>query len=31
VQYAIDIWSSKGKMQVKPTADDLIDYDFINE
>ena len=31
VQAAIDIWSSHGKLQVKPTASDLINYSYVNE
>jgi NitT/TauT family transport system substrate-binding protein len=30
VQDAIDIWSSHGKLQVKPTPADLIMYNFVN-
>jgi len=30
VQAAIDIWSSHGKLQVKVTPDDLINYTFVN-
>ena len=30
VKDAIDIWSSKGKMQVKATPEDLIDSSFVN-
>jgi len=30
VDEAIKVWSGKGKMQVKATADDLIDYSFVN-
>jgi NitT/TauT family transport system substrate-binding protein len=31
VQDAIDVWSSHGKMQVKATPEDLIDYSFVND
>jgi len=31
VQEAIDVWSSHGKMQVKTTPDQLIDYDFVSQ
>ena len=31
VQQAIDIWSSHGKLQVKPTPQDLINYTYVNE
>lgn len=31
VQYAIDVWSAKGKMQVKAKPEDLIDYSFVNQ
>jgi NitT/TauT family transport system substrate-binding protein len=31
VKYAIDIWSSKGKMQVQAKPEDLIDYSFVNK
>ena len=31
VESAIDIWSSHGKVQVKVTPDDLINYSFVNE
>jgi NitT/TauT family transport system substrate-binding protein len=27
---AIKVWSGKGKMQVKATPEDLIDYSFVN-
>ncbi len=30
VQEAIDVWSSHGKLQVKVTPDDIIDYKFVN-
>ncbi len=30
VQDAIDIWSSHGKLQVKITPNDIIDYSFVN-
>ncbi|MBW0003805.1 MAG: ABC transporter substrate-binding protein [Hyphomicrobiales bacterium] len=30
VQEAIDVWSSHGKLQVKLTPDDIIDYKFVN-
>ena len=30
VKSAIDIWSSHGKVQVKVTPEDLIDYSFVN-
>jgi NitT/TauT family transport system substrate-binding protein len=30
VQEAIDVWSSHGKLQVKLTPEDIIDYKFIN-
>ncbi|HET6620196.1 MAG TPA: ABC transporter substrate-binding protein [Dongiaceae bacterium] len=30
VKDAIDIWSSKGKVQVKATPEQLIDYSFVN-
>jgi NitT/TauT family transport system substrate-binding protein len=30
VQEAIDIWSSHGKLRVKPSPDDLISYNFVN-
>ena len=30
VQDAIDIWASHGKLQTKPTPDDLILYNFVN-
>jgi len=31
VQQAIDIWSSHGKLQVKLTPDDIINYSFVND
>lgn len=31
VQEAIDVWSSHGKVQVKTTPAQLIDYDFVNQ
>jgi NitT/TauT family transport system substrate-binding protein len=31
VQQAIDIWGSHGRLQVKPTAADLINYNFVNQ
>ena len=31
VKEAIDVWSSHGKIQVKTTPSDLIDYEFVNE
>jgi NitT/TauT family transport system substrate-binding protein len=31
VQEAIDVWSSHGKVQVKTTPDQLINYDFVNQ
>jgi len=31
VQEALDVWSSHGKVQVKTTPDQLIDYDFVNQ
>jgi NitT/TauT family transport system substrate-binding protein len=31
VKYAIDVWSEKGKMQVKATPEDLLDYSFVNQ
>ena len=31
VQKAIDVWSSHGKLQVKPTPQDLINYTYVNE
>jgi NitT/TauT family transport system substrate-binding protein len=31
VQKAIDVWSSHGKLQVKPTPSDLINYTYVNE
>jgi NitT/TauT family transport system substrate-binding protein len=31
VQKAIDIWSSRGKLQVKVTPADLIDYSYVNQ
>ena len=31
VQAAINIWSSHGKLQVKPTPSDLINYTYVNE
>ena len=31
VQAAIDIWSSHGKLQVKPTPADVINYNFVNQ
>jgi NitT/TauT family transport system substrate-binding protein len=31
VQEAIDVWSSRGKMQVKPTPADLINYNYVNQ
>lgn len=31
VQEALDVWSSHGKVQVKTTPEQLIDYDFINQ
>jgi NitT/TauT family transport system substrate-binding protein len=30
VEEAIKVWSGKGKMQVKATPEDLIDYSFVN-
>jgi NitT/TauT family transport system substrate-binding protein len=30
VQEAIDVWASHGKLQVKVTPDDIIDYKFVN-
>jgi NitT/TauT family transport system substrate-binding protein len=30
VKEAIEVWSSRGKMQVKTTPDQLIDYSFVN-
>ena len=30
VQEAIDVWSSHGKLQVKLTPEDIIDYKFVN-
>ena len=30
VQQAIDIWSSHGKLQVKVTPDDVLNYSFVN-
>ena len=31
VQEALDVWSSHGKVQVKTTPEQLIDYDFVNQ
>ena len=31
VQQAIDIWGSHGRLQVKPTPAQLIDYSFVNQ
>jgi NitT/TauT family transport system substrate-binding protein len=31
VQQAIDIWGSHGRLQVKPTPADLINYSFVNQ
>ncbi len=31
VQQAIDIWSSHGRLQVKPTPAELINYSFVNQ
>ena len=31
VKDAIDVWSGHGKIQVKTTPSDLIDYEFVNE
>lgn len=31
VQAAIDVWSSHGKLQVKPTPADVINYNFVNQ
>lgn len=31
VQEAIDVWSAHGKVQVKTTPGQLIDYDFVNQ
>ncbi len=31
VQEAINIWSERGKLQVKPTPADLINYSFVNQ
>jgi NitT/TauT family transport system substrate-binding protein len=31
VQEALDVWSSHGKVQVKTTPAQLIDYDFVNQ
>ena len=31
VKEAIDVWSGHGKIQVKTTPSDLIDYEFVNE
>lgn len=31
VQQAIDIWGSHGRLQVTPTAADLINYSFVNQ
>jgi NitT/TauT family transport system substrate-binding protein len=31
VKYAIDVWSSKGKMQVQAKPEDLLDYSYVNQ
>lgn len=31
VQEAINVWSERGKLQVKPTPADLINYSFVNQ
>ena len=31
VQQAIDVWSTHGKLQVKVTPSDLIDFTYVNQ